>query len=165
MLSGSALEKFLDIGNVVVVGFFEESQKDEQAVFQSVASNIDRDELFFAQTSNEADMAKYQIQNPGVILFKKFDNKKDVYKGEITEKAITDFVSENAFPLLADLDIGNHDSYLERKIPIGYFFHDRPEVKLQFEDTLKHLALEHHGKISFVWVDASKVFLILSDIC
>jgi protein disulfide-isomerase A1 len=102
-------------------------------------------------------MKLYNVRAPAIILFKKIDNEKIVFKSKFSAEKVDSFIKENFLSLLDDFDMGNHDMYLERKIPIAYFFYNNVSQKTEFEPVLKELARKFQKKLSFVFIDSYKV--------
>eukprot|EP00091_Calanus_sinicus_P009999 TRINITY_DN23235_c0_g1_i1.p3 TRINITY_DN23235_c0_g1~~TRINITY_DN23235_c0_g1_i1.p3 ORF type:complete len:104 (+),score=29.15 TRINITY_DN23235_c0_g1_i1:160-471(+) len=55
-------------------------------------------------TSSEEVFEEYEVKDktPAVVLFKKFDEGKNVLEGDISEESVATFVSANYLPLVVD---------------------------------------------------------------
>lgn len=98
-------KEFIESANVAVIGFFKDQSSDGAKAFLSVASGID--DIPFAITSEEAVFTEYEAQCGSIILFKKFDEGKAAFEGEISEAAVKKFVTTNALPLIVEF---NHET-------------------------------------------------------
>uniref|UniRef100_A0A6B2EGS5 Protein disulfide-isomerase n=1 Tax=Phlebotomus kandelakii TaxID=1109342 RepID=A0A6B2EGS5_9DIPT len=103
--SVEASEKFLEENQVVVVGFFKDRESDAAKAFLAVANAVD--EYPFGVTSNEDVYKKYEAKCGSVVLFKKFDEGKAVYEGDVEEESLKKFILSESMPLVVDF---NHDS-------------------------------------------------------
>lgn len=98
-------KEFIEGANVVVIGFFKDQSSDAAKAFLSVASGID--DIPFGITSEEAVFNAYDAQCGSVILFKKFDEGKVAFEGEVSEAALKKFVTSNSLPLIVEF---NHET-------------------------------------------------------
>lgn len=90
---------------VVVLGFFKDLESAAAKEFLSAASATD--DFPFSITSEATVFNEYGLDGDGVILFKDFDEGKNVYEGEVTSAEITAFVAANSLPLVVDF---NHET-------------------------------------------------------
>jgi len=90
---------------VCIIGFFKDQSTDAAKAF--LASAAATDDHPFAITSEDAVASEYGVSGDGIVLFKDFDEGKNVYEGDITEEGITTFVAANALPLVVDF---NHET-------------------------------------------------------
>ncbi|XP_064084587.1 protein disulfide-isomerase-like isoform X2 [Macrobrachium nipponense] len=98
-------KSFIDEHPVVVVGFFKDQSSPGAKQFLAAASATD--DYPFGITSEDALFSEYEAKDEGIILFKNFDEGKNVYEGEITEDGVTQFVAANSLPLVVDF---NHET-------------------------------------------------------
>ncbi|ROT83966.1 protein disulfide-isomerase isoform X2 [Penaeus vannamei] len=90
---------------VVIIGFFKDQQSDAAKQFLAAASATD--DHPFGITSEEALFTEYGLSADGIVLFKDFDEGKNVYEGEVTEDGVSKFVAANSLPLVVDF---NHET-------------------------------------------------------
>lgn len=90
---------------VSIIGFFKDQESDAAKQFLAAASATD--DHPFAITSEDALFTEYALSADNVILFKDFDEGKNVYEGEVTEDGIAKFVAANSLPLVVDF---NHET-------------------------------------------------------
>lgn len=98
-------KEFINDNKVAVIGFFKDQTSEASQAFLNVAASID--DIPFAITSEEVVFTEYEAKCGNVILFKKFDEGKDVLDGEITEESVKKFVSSNSLPLIIEF---NHET-------------------------------------------------------
>ncbi|KAL4240459.1 Protein disulfide-isomerase [Mactra antiquata] len=85
---------------VVVLGFFKDAKSDDAKVFIDVAATID--EIPFGIVSDEDTFKEYEMEADGIMLFKKFDEGKNRYEGEVTSENLKTFISGNSLPLVIE---------------------------------------------------------------
>lgn len=90
---------------VVIIGFFKDQESTPAKEFLSAASATD--DFPFGITSETKLFSEYGLEGDGVILFKDFDEGKNVFEGEVTEAELTKFVAANSLPLVVDF---NHET-------------------------------------------------------
>jgi len=90
---------------VTIVGFFKDQESDAAKQFLAAASATD--DHPFAITADDAVFTEYSVTADGVVLFKDFDEGKNVYEGEVTEDGLVKFVAANSLPLVVDF---NHET-------------------------------------------------------
>ncbi|KAJ3151380.1 protein disulfide-isomerase precursor [Irineochytrium annulatum] len=150
-LKAKKIDDFTKSDKVVVIGYFSDKISKKFKAFEAVANAL-RDDYVFGYTNDKVDDAK----SPSVILFKSFDEGKNVFSGKWTEDALTEFVKVNAVPLIDDIGPENYQEYVSAGLPIGYLFVDGPEQRKEIGDLVESVAKKAKGKISFVYIDAVK---------
>ncbi|KAJ3281936.1 protein disulfide-isomerase precursor [Borealophlyctis nickersoniae] len=153
-LEADKLEEFANSDRVVVVGFFEADSAAHKA-FAAVAEKL-RDDYLFGYTSDKDAAKEHGATVPDVVLFKKFDDGKAEFDGEITEEALTSFVKTNSIPLMADIGPENYQEYVESGLPIAYLFVANQEDRKKYGALVEPLAKLYKGKVSFVYIDAAQ---------
>ncbi|KAF9970023.1 protein disulfide-isomerase precursor [Actinomortierella ambigua] len=137
---------------VVIVGVLSKDDKNRDAL-KAVAEDL-REKYVFAVVDETAAEAQ-GVKAPAVVLFKKFDEGKNVLEGDFTEASLSEFVKANAVPLVDDIGPDNYQYYMEAGIPLAYLFYDKPEQKTEFKEIVD-LAKEFKSKVNFVYLDANK---------
>eukprot|EP00388_Colpodella_angusta_P046431 GDKK01069380.1.p1 GENE.GDKK01069380.1~~GDKK01069380.1.p1 ORF type:complete len:340 (+),score=98.06 GDKK01069380.1:208-1227(+) len=99
-------------------------------------------------------------ENTGkLIAFKHFDDKEETFAGSIEDtKAVSDFVVNAGMRIFQEMGPENYKGYIDRGLPIAWLF-VKPAEKENNEVSMtayEAAAKEYKGKMSFVWVDASK---------
>jgi protein disulfide isomerase len=92
-----------------------------------------------------------------LVVFKHFDEKKETFSGEITAEAIGQFVSNAGIRLFDEIGPENYKMYMERGLPMAWLFVTPGKDETQpAKDSITAIAKDFKGKVSFVWIDASK---------
>eukprot|EP00999_Lentomonas_sp_LEN2_P002432 NODE_389_length_1556_cov_126.589223_g357_i0.p1 GENE.NODE_389_length_1556_cov_126.589223_g357_i0~~NODE_389_length_1556_cov_126.589223_g357_i0.p1 ORF type:complete len:357 (+),score=119.28 NODE_389_length_1556_cov_126.589223_g357_i0:410-1480(+) len=156
ILEGDKVADFAASERVVVVGYFNSLEDEEYSVFSSVADKLREDVLFGATTDKSAAESMNFAGTPAVHVVKKFDELLNVYDGEYTKSALTDFIRVSATPLIDDIGPQNYQNYVDSGLPLAYIFigdeDDRAAVGPQIEPVAKDLK----GKMNFVFIDGAK---------
>jgi len=146
-----AFNSFKDKEEVAVIGFFQDPISAPAKEFLKVAAEMD--DLPFGLTSEGDIFAENKIEKDSVILFKKFDEGKNVFDGEMEESAIRTFINANRLPLVIEFtqesaqkifggDIKNHMLLFLKK-------EGNDDVLKGFES----VAADFKGKMLFVYLD------------
>jgi len=98
-----AADALVEKAKVAVIGFFKDTESEEAKAFLQTAGSLD-DQLFGITSSSEV-FAKFEVTgDSAVVLFKKFDEGKNVLEGEMTAASVKQFVKTNAVPLVIDFN-------------------------------------------------------------
>jgi len=147
------LEEFKTADKVVLVAYFAADDKASNETFNSVASGL-RDNYLFGAT-NDAALAKAEgVKQPGLVLYKSFDDGKDVFTEKFDAEAIKTFASVAATPLIGEVGPETYAGYMAAGIPLAYIFAETPEEREELAKELKPLAVKHKGAINFATIDA-----------
>jgi protein disulfide-isomerase A1 len=147
------LEEFKTADKVVLVAYFAADDKASNETFASVANGL-RDNYLFGAT-NDAALAKAEgVKQPGLVLYKSFDDGKDVFTEKFDADAIRDFAKVASTPLIGEVGPETYSDYMSAGLPLAYIFAETPEEREQFAKELKPLALKHKGEINFATIDA-----------
>jgi protein disulfide-isomerase A1 len=152
----AAVTKFSEEEKVVIVGFFADEESQAYKQFAEVAENL-RQSFLFGAVVGKADVAKgFDVSAPSVVLFKKFDERKNVLTDSFENLA--QFVQTNSVPLIDEVGPQNYKTYAESGLPLGYVFVDL-SVKGQMDqyvDIVKPFAVASKGKMNWVYIDWTK---------
>jgi protein disulfide-isomerase A1 len=151
------LEEFSQSDRVVVVAFLNEPQgPDYDAV--NVVAHVLRDSFTFAYVldTDASSAAKYGASVPSVVLFKKFDEGKNVLDGALDQESVLSFVQTNAVPTMDDVGPENYSKYVESGLPLAYLFVGSDEHRRTYGPAVEAVAKEFKGKVNFVYLDAAK---------
>jgi len=151
-----AAKKFIEDHKVAVIGFFKDQTTDAAKAFLEVAASLD--DYKFGITSSDDVISEYGVSGDKIILFKKFDEKKNEFADAYEVDAITTFVESNAMPLVIEF---NHES--AQKIFSGsikshlllFVSYKSDEYETQKEMAAK-IAKEYKGQLLFVTVDTDE---------
>ncbi|KAF1956626.1 protein disulfide-isomerase [Byssothecium circinans] len=153
VLSKDTVEEFKTSDKVVLVAYFAADDKTSNETFSAVASAL-RDNYLFGAI-NDADIAKKDgVKQPGLVLYKTFDDGKDVFTEKFEKEAIESFAKVAATPLIGEVGPETYSGYMAAGIPLAYIFAETPEERETLAKDLKPIALKHKGKINFATIDA-----------
>lgn len=111
VLTSDTIEEFKTQDKVVVVAYFGADDKKSNTTFTEIAESL-RDDYLFGAT-NDADLAKAEgVKQPGVVLYKSFDEGKDVYDGQFEKDAINKFTKDSATPLVGEVGPDTYAGYM-----------------------------------------------------
>jgi len=84
--------------NQVVVFYLGAEGSELNKAFLNAAANFD--DLSFAHSTEESVRQHYEADGDKVIIFKKFDEGKNIYSGAADATAIKNFINDNRFPTI-----------------------------------------------------------------
>ena len=117
-----SIDEFKTADKVVLVAYFAADDKASNETFTSVANGLRdnflfganglRDNFLFGAT-NDAALAKAEgVKQPGLILYKSFDDGKDVFTETFDADAIRDFAKVASTPLIGEVGPETYASYM-----------------------------------------------------
>ncbi|KAJ3088545.1 protein disulfide-isomerase precursor, partial [Quaeritorhiza haematococci] len=149
------IDEFSKSDKVVLMGFFDKEDSDEFENYKA-AANAHRDDFVFGFASDVKAFEKYEVKPPAVVLFKTFDDGKDVYEGDFSKESIVKFAQANSIPLMDEIGPENYATYVMTGQPIAYLFTSSAEDREKYGAMVEPLAKSFKGKVSFVYIDAVK---------
>merc|ERR1719420_1268995 len=149
------LKKFTEDNDIAIVGFYKESSSAEAKVFLSTADNMD--DYPFAIVADQA-VAKENGVDSGIVLFKKFDEGKAVYEGEVSEDLLTKFIAGNALPLVVEFNQDTAQKIFsgEVKSHLLLFLSASAEDFSAKTDIARGIAKDHKGEMLFVTINTDE---------
>lgn len=150
----AAVEALLESHEVAVIGFVKDVESDLAKVFLQAAEAVD--DIPFGICSHEDVFSKYQLDKDAVILFKKFDEGRSTFDGEVTKENMLDFIKSNQLPLVIEFTEQTAPKIFggEIKTHILLFL---PKSTSDYQDKLdnfKKAAGSFKGKILFIYIDS-----------
>jgi len=148
------LKAFIDAAEVAVVGFFEDPTKDEMSIYLQAAADIEGISIGLVSSAEVA--ASQNVEGDAVVLFKKFDEGRNVLTTEgLTVEAVKKHVAENSLPLVIEFtqetaqkifggDIKNHLLLFVDKASADF-----EKVKGEFATAAK----AHKGSVLFIFIN------------
>ncbi|KAL3901795.1 MAG: hypothetical protein SGCHY_000324 [Lobulomycetales sp.] len=149
------VKKFSTAGKVVLIGYFESAESDDFSTFQKFANSF-RDDYVSGYTIDAEAVKAMEAKTPQVILYKTFDELKNVLEGEITSASLEAFAKENSVPNMDELGPDNYGDYVKLGKPIVYLFTDNAEDKKKLGDIMEPLAKTYKKTLAFAYIDAVK---------
>ncbi|KAG0371310.1 protein disulfide-isomerase precursor [Gamsiella multidivaricata] len=143
------LATFSESDRVVIVGSFAKDS-EKRAILEKIAKAYSDDYVFGIVEENP------DLKGEGVVLYKKFDEGKNILDGDFTEESLLEFVKSNSVPVMDEIGPDNYATYMDAGVPLAYYFYSTPEQRAQHSTEIEALAKELKGKLNFVYIDASK---------
>nr|KAF6296544.1 prolyl 4-hydroxylase subunit beta [Myotis myotis] len=136
------------------IKFFKDVESDFAKQFLLAAEAVD--DIPFGITSNSDVFSKYKLDKDGVVLFKKFDEGRNDFDGEVTKEKLLDFIKHNQLPLVIEFTEQTAPKIFggEIKTHILLFL---PKSVADYEGKLsnfKKAAQGFKGKILFIFIDS-----------
>ncbi|KAL7266632.1 protein disulfide-isomerase precursor [Rhizina undulata] len=153
VLDKDTIEEFKTADKVVVVAYFDANDKDSNATFNTVAEAL-RDSFLFGATKDAALAEADGVKAPAVVLYKSFDDGKDVFDGKFDAEEIKQFAKTASVPLIGEVGPETYSGYMAAGIPLAYIFVDNDEIKEKLSTAVKPIAQKYKGKINFATIDA-----------
>lgn len=155
LVTSENFETFSTSDNVVVIGFFDASDKTSNETFTAVA-NSQRDELLFGAT-NDASIAKEQgVKQPAVVMYKTFDEGKAIHEGAFEEATLQAWTKQASVPLMGEIGPDTYSGYIESGIPLAYIFVENEDHKERLVKDLTPVAKKFRGKVNFATINAAQ---------
>ncbi|CZT47295.1 probable protein disulfide-isomerase precursor [Rhynchosporium secalis] len=153
ILSKETLEDFKTADKVVLVAYLAADDKTSNTTFTTVAEKL-RDNFLFGAV-NDADVAKAEgVTFPSVILYKSFDEGKNIFTETFDAETIEKFANTASIPLIGEVGPETYAGYMATGIPLAYIFAETEEERTTISKSLKDVAELHRGKVSFATIDA-----------
>ncbi|XP_065503995.1 LOW QUALITY PROTEIN: protein disulfide-isomerase [Caloenas nicobarica] len=154
LTDAAAAETLVESSDVVVIGFFKDSTSEAAKEFLSAAEAVD--DIPFGISSSADIFTKYQLSKDGVVLFKKFDEGRNNFEGDITKDNLLNFIKSNALPLVIEFTEQTAPKIFggEIKTHILLFL---PKSVSDYQgklDNFKTAAGNFKGKILFIFIDS-----------
>nr|WIM01430.1 protein disulfide isomerase [Limnephilus flavicornis] len=146
---------FVESVNVATVGFFKDRESDAAKAFLAVASAMD--DQVFGITSNEEVCKEFEAKCGSVILFKKFDEGKTTYEGEVVEADLKKWVASEALPLVVEFTHETASKIFGGEIKNHLLvFLSKKDGDFKYVDAVKASAKNFRGKVLFVTIDTDE---------
>ena len=120
-VTSETIEEFKTSDQVVIVAYFAADDKASNETFNTVAESLRDDHLFGA--SSDATLAKAEgVKQPSVVLYKDFDEGKNVFEEKFDITAITDFVNTASTPLVGEVGPETYAGYMAVSPTVALLF-------------------------------------------
>lgn len=144
------LKKFREADDVVIVGFFKDSNSETASTFSKLAEQMRADHSFAVMSEIPPSYKDGQI-----VLFKKFDENEVTFTETVSVEALAKFVARESIPLAAEIGPENYSKYIESGIPMAYFFYADEKQKEQYTPALQAAAKSVKGKVNTVFINGA----------
>ena len=153
LTTGEEATSFRESAPVVVVGFFEDLESSAAKTFLEVAE--ENDEHPFAIVTNKEVYKTLGAEKDGIVLFKKFDERRNELDGEVTNEALKKFVSANSLPLVVDLSHETPQKIFGERIKAhNLLFASRKSSDYQsILESFKNVAKDLKNRVLFITID------------
>uniref|UniRef100_A0AAQ5YZ86 Protein disulfide-isomerase n=1 Tax=Amphiprion ocellaris TaxID=80972 RepID=A0AAQ5YZ86_AMPOC len=147
-------ESLIADNEVAVIGFFKDANSEGAKAYEKAAEAID--DIPFAMTSNDAVYSKFEVSKDSVVLFKKFDEGRNTFDGELTKEKLLAFVKANQLPLVIEFTEQTAPKIFGGDIK-SHILMFLPKVASDFQDKMdqfKKAAEGFKGQILFIFIDS-----------
>ncbi|XP_060922697.1 protein disulfide-isomerase [Limanda limanda] len=147
-------ESLIADNEVAVVGFFKDAESAGAKAYEKAAESID--DIPFAMTSDEAVFSKFEVSEDSVVLFKKFDEGRNTFDGEMTKENLLAFVKANQLPLVIEFTEQTAPKIFGGEIK-SHILMFLPKAASDFQDKMdqfKKAAEGFRGRILFIFIDS-----------
>jgi protein disulfide-isomerase A1 len=111
ILDDKTVDEFKTSDSVVLVAYFAADDKSSNETFSSVAESL-RDNYIFGAV-NDAAVAKAEgVKQPAIVLYKTFDEGKDIFSEKFDKEAITKFAKAASTPLVGEVGPDTYQGYM-----------------------------------------------------
>nr|XP_009667068.1 PREDICTED: protein disulfide-isomerase [Struthio camelus australis] len=154
LTDAAAAETLVDSSEVVVIGFFKDLASDAAKEFLLAAESID--DIPFGISSGADVFSKYELSKDGVVLFKKFDEGRNNFEGDLTKENLLNFIKSNQLPLVIEFTEQTAPKIFggEIKTHILLFLPKSVSDYQEKLDNFKTAAGNFKGKILFIFIDS-----------
>ena len=141
------VEKFSGEGDVVLVYFG--SSAEQLSIFNNYAKS--NDDLQFATVNSEEANTQFGVTAGSVVLFKKFDEGKNILSGGFTEQSLGDFIKAHSSPLVMKFDEKSAQVIFGKATPGLFLYRDKnSENSAALDEMITKIAQQVQGKIQVV---------------
>ncbi|CAL1529222.1 unnamed protein product [Lymnaea stagnalis] len=148
-----AASAFREKQDVVVIGFFKDLESDGAKEFLKVASALD--DIPFGITSDSEVFADNKVESDGVVLFKKFDEGRNDFKGDLKEDEIRSFIAGNRLPLVIEFTQEVTQKIFGGEIKNHILLFLKKEGNDDVIQGFGNAAKDFKGKILFIYLDTA----------
>lgn len=153
LLDKDTIAEFKTADKVVLVAYFDAEDKESNSTFTAAAESL-RDSFLFGATSDPALAKADGVTAPAIVLYKTFDDGKEVFDGKFGVPEITSFANTASTPLFGEVGPETYSGYMGAGIPLAYLFVEDDESKEKLVAAIRPIAAEYKGKINFATIDA-----------
>jgi protein disulfide-isomerase A1 len=138
LADSEAVKAFIDSAEVTLVYFAESENDDEYRVFKTVAMGFD--DIKFGWTSDENARTSHGAQNRQVVLFKKFDERRNDFSGVVNADNIKTFIDEHSFATVMPFNDRAIEKVFQKQNPTLFLFSNSNEASLEAETVFARVA-------------------------
>jgi len=150
-------KKFVEDGEVSVIGFFKEKDGFKAKNFFQAAEELDDFGYTFGIATEADVLASYDIEGDAIVVFKPFDDKRSDFKGKpYGVEDIKNFIISSSIPVLVEFDPKHasrifHES--NKKGALWLIISSTSDEYAAQKKAAAKIAEKYHGKIVTVILD------------
>ncbi|CDQ69698.1 protein disulfide-isomerase [Oncorhynchus mykiss] len=147
-------ESMIADNEVAVIGFFKDVESEGAKAFLNAAEAVD--DVPFGITSNDAVYSKFEVSKDGVVLFKKFDEGRNTFDGELSKADLLAFIKANQLPLVIEFTEQTAPKIFGGEIK-SHILMFVPKAASDFDEKMvefKKASEGFKGKILFIFIDS-----------
>lgn len=152
-LTAETLPEFKTADNVVVIAYLDADDKATTDIFTTIGE-AERDTYLFGIVNDAALAEADGVKAPAVVVYKKFDEGKDIYDGKIVKEDVLKFVKTAAVPLVGEIGPASYAGYMSSGLPLAYIFSETAEERTELADAVRSIAEKYKGVVNFGTIDA-----------
>lgn len=136
--------------NEVVTIFFGPSTSEAFAQYLEVANDIanDVDKVVYVNTNDQALKDKFEVTSEeAIILFKKFDEGKNIFTGSFDSQSILAFIEKHRFPTIIPFDHRFAKKIFGENNPVLFLVTDATEAGVRAREAFTEVSQEIKDKI------------------
>lgn len=154
LASAEDAQKFIDEVEVAVVGFFQDQESEAAKAYLDAAMELD--DFAFGVVSDKAVFDALEVASDGVMLFKKFDERRNHLElAEVTKEAVKKHITTNSLPLVVEFSHQTAQKIFGGEVKahnLLFLSKQAPESAATIEGFRK-VAQEFKNKVLFVTID------------
>lgn len=104
-------EEFKTADKVVLIAYFATDDNKSNATFTEVAEKL-RDDHLFGATNDVALAEAAGVKQPAIVLYKSFDEGKNIHEDAFEAESITKFISVASVPLIGEVGPETYAGYM-----------------------------------------------------
>lgn len=111
-ITAATLEDFKTADKVVLVAYFDAKDAKSNETYTALANSL-RDSFLFGATNDAALAQAESVTQPGLVLYKQFDEGKSVYAGSAFDaQTIETFIKTASVPLIGEVGPDTYAGYM-----------------------------------------------------
>jgi len=146
--------EFKDGSEVAVIGFFVNKDSEAFKAFDTVADEFD--DIPFGVVHGNGIREKLRAEKDSIILYKKFDDKRVVYEGEMQPDPINKFVTNHSTPLLVPFTEKNAQKIFGGSVKAHLIIFVDSGKDTEVLEKLAGPAAKYKGQVLFITVSPSE---------
>ena len=111
ILDESSLDEFKAAESVVLIAYIDPNDKASNETFTSVANSL-RDKFLFGAIHDKKAAEAQGVKQPAIVLFKQFDEGKNVFDEKFSKEKIENFAKTSSIPLVGEVGPETYADYM-----------------------------------------------------